>query len=123
MRFCSQGVIALERLMSFTISTILWLNKKAAPRITSAFQAAAGPDGTLNYDEFKTGLHQLIAWNEPTTVRDATQLLNSYNTEQFPGGTVFMAHHHSDSSRCNFADSFLQWAYGMHQRLDWMFLL
>ena len=67
-----QGAIPLDRLMSFAISTILWLNKKAAPRITEAFKAEAGPDGTLDFDAFKSGLRNVIAWNDPTTVSAAS---------------------------------------------------
>jgi hypothetical protein len=57
--------------MSFAISLILWLNGKAGPRISMSFKRAAGPDGTLDFKAFKTGLQELISWNESTMVSDA----------------------------------------------------
>lgn len=61
--------ITFDRLMSFAVSSVLWLNQKASPRVAAAYESYALPGGKLDYDSFKAAFRNLMAWNEPSNVR------------------------------------------------------
>lgn len=56
--------------MAFLVSTMLWLNNRAGPRVAEVFKGyARSSDGRLDYDAVRSGIMSIIAWNEASNVR------------------------------------------------------
>eukprot|EP00951_Prasinocladus_malaysianus_P046623 scaffold647825_cov40-Prasinocladus_malaysianus.AAC.2 len=61
------GGISLDRFLAFFVSTMMWLNGKAAPRVRANY-AEHATNGKLDYDSFRKGLMTMIAWNEASNI-------------------------------------------------------